>query len=1047
MVLGSTGRRWVYLGLAGASLLNLALASSERGNLLPAACLMSAVAVLLYRAARPQEGPTRPEHFSSVDHLITLAVFALALIARFYWLEFRPPSPNLDEGINGGLIAGLLSRTWQPGPVLDRAVPGEEALFFYLHAFSFSLFGPTMLAFRLPAALLGACCPVLLFWLFRRLARRLPAALAALLAAIDPTLCHFSRQANTIIYPAVFEAGALLFMVRALSTGRLADFLGMGLMLGVGLHTYPAFRIVPPILLTILALGCWLSRRTLPGRLMLGWLLTFVVTVTFFSPFVQDASTLELYAGRLTRMTTAGMSLGEAFDRALQRVPDVAGIFLGVEPYLEGFVPLPRSLVPLTLLGALALFLAGRRSPPRPQPALRGAVGPWGRAPAPAGSALTDVLTVALISLALLPPLVVHFEAAAARRFLLGIVPLYVWLALGLDRLWTCLTTGRRGLVLMAAFLALIAAEFSDLNHSLVRMCAQIGLMPQQERLLRAAANLAPDRQIVVSRSTVRYPFLTGQMGMAPNLSFLLNNFGVVSVLGLNLFPVFPSWADVSYVLGKDEWQKLLEETFPGGRHEHWEGPAGSGCQLDLYTVSRREAHSFQGLYLSSGLDVNTSPDLLVSGLNMPGIALQPGRGYRWTGALYLHDMGMWDFRFEGTRNAILSIGDRTASSSAESCGLSGWFPEGWQSFSARATAPPTAVGPVSFSWRPPGITQLREVPSEAFLRKLPANAIFRARPVVEPGLSVARVRYRYWLEPEIGGRTQDMAFVNTRVYLLGHGPNPILCLDLDGAPVRSWKGLRDQQDRPIELPPTRGFLRFGYSLATAPDGTLFLADCYASRLLFIRPDGQLARLVTFADETHRLSGIAYDTASSTVMVADSLTGQILRFGPDGEPKPGWGCFGATSLCSSPDGQRIYVTTQRRGGIAVLSAEGKEIDFWRAVDVTALSRMTCDPRGNLYVIVEGNRLLGFTPEGRILVRMEVLPDPLPAHESKVAFKLAIRPLDAHELLIGLGGVASGFGVVELQQPPLSPGAPSLEAVPVSGPPQPKQPSGQTGRPE
>ncbi len=1039
----------MFLGLAGASLLNLALAPSERGNLLPAACLMSAVAVLLYRAARPQEKPTRPEPFSSADQLITLAVFALALLARFYWLEFRPPSPNLDEGINGGLIAGILNHTWQPGPVLDRAVPGEEALFFYLHAFSFSLFGPTMLAFRLPAALLGACCPVLLFWLFRRLARRLPAALAALLAAVDPTLCHFSRQANTIIYPAVFEAGALLFMVRALSTGRLTDFLGMGLMLGAGLHTYPAFRIVPPILLTILALGCWSSRRTLPGRLMLGCLLTFVVTLALFSPFVQDASTLELYAGRLTRMTTAGMSPVEALGHALRRVPDVAGIFLGVEPYLEGFVPLPRSLVPLALLGALALLRAGHRDPTRPQPAPpRGAAGPGALAPAaPTGSTLTDALTVSLISLALLPPLVVHFEAAAARRFLLGIVPLYIWLALGLDRLWTCLATGRRGLVLMAAFLALIAAEFSDLHHSLVRMCSQIGMMPPQEKLLRAAAHLAPERQVVVSQSTVRYPFLTGQMGMAPNLAFLLNNFGVVSALGLNLFPVFPSWSDVSYVLGKEEWQKLLEETFPGGRHERWEGPAGSGCGLDLYTVSRREAHSFQGLYLSSGLDVNTSPDLLVSGLNMPGIALQPDRGYRWTGALYLHQEGLWDFRFDGTRGAILSIGERTASSSAGGCGLSGWFPEGWQAFSARATTARTTVGPISFSWRPPSFDRFSEVPSEVFLRKLPANALFRARPVVEPELSVASVRYRYWVEPEIGGRTQDMAFVNGRIYLLGHGRAPLLCLDLDGAPVRSWKGLRDQQDRPIELPPTRGFLRFGYSLATAPDGTLFLADCYASRLLFIRPDGQLNRLVTFAGETHRLSGIAYDAASSTVLVADSLSGKILRFEPDGEPKPAWNCFGATSLCSSPDGQRIYVTTQRRGGIAVLSAEGREFDFWRAVDVTALSRMTCGPKGNLYVLVEGNRLLGFTPEGRILVRMEVLPDPLPAYESKVAFKLAIRPLDEHELLLGLGGVASGFGVVRLQRPPLSPGAPSLDTVPVIGPPQPKEPSERSGRPE
>jgi sugar lactone lactonase YvrE len=523
---------------------------------------------------------------------------------------------------------------------------------------------------------------------------------------------------------------------------------------------------------------------------------------------------------------------------------------------------------------------------------------------------------------------------------------------------------------------------------------------------------------------------------MAPNLDFLLNHFRIITALGLNVFPVFPSWADVSYVLGKDEWQRLLEETFPGGRHEHWNGPAGSDCQLDLYTVSRAEAHSHQGLYLSSGLDVNTSPDLLVSGLNMPGITLRPERSYQWTGAIYLHDAGSWDFHFDGAWRSRLSIGERSSASNSGGCGLTGWFPEGWHAFSARATTTRTAGAPISFRWRDPMTQQFLDVPSEFFLRKLPDTPLFRARPVAEPSLSVASARYRFWIEPVIGGRTQDVAVANNSVYMLGPGLEPILCLDFNGKPVPSWLGLRDQRDRPIALPPTHGFLRFGYSLAAAPGGALFLADCWASRVLFIQPDGQLARLVSFASEEHRLSGIAYDPSSDTVLVADSLTGQILRFSSGGERKADWACFGATALCVSPDGQRIYVVVQRRGGIAVLSPDGREVDFWRAVDVTALSRLTCGPRGNVYVLVEGNRLLGFTPEGRILVRMETLPDPLPRHEARQAFKLAIRALDENELLIGLGGVASGFGVVRLQAPPLSPGAPAVEPVPVAVPGQP-----------
>src|SRR5690606_36021024 len=79
-----------------------------------------------------------------------LAILLLAAALRFWQLGEWPPGLYRDEAFNG--LDALSGRY----PVFYPANNGREAGYIYLTAVSVALFGPTTLALRLPAALIGS---------------------------------------------------------------------------------------------------------------------------------------------------------------------------------------------------------------------------------------------------------------------------------------------------------------------------------------------------------------------------------------------------------------------------------------------------------------------------------------------------------------------------------------------------------------------------------------------------------------------------------------------------------------------------------------------------------------------------------------------------------------------------------------------------------------------------------------------------------------------------------------------------------------------------
>ncbi|PKM97450.1 MAG: hypothetical protein CVU77_05980 [Elusimicrobia bacterium HGW-Elusimicrobia-1] len=189
------------------------------------------------------------------------AVFAAALGARVWNLDGIPPGFYLDEGVYGLCASDIVDGSDRPA--YFNRLWGVDAMYAYLAAVSFKIFGASVFSLRLVAGLAGALTVagifLLTFEIFRR--PRPPsevrppesvddfARFAAFVAAFVAAFCrwhiNFSRIAfQGILLPAV-SVFAFYFLFRAFRTRAQRDFALSGLFLGLGFYTYLPARLVP----------------------------------------------------------------------------------------------------------------------------------------------------------------------------------------------------------------------------------------------------------------------------------------------------------------------------------------------------------------------------------------------------------------------------------------------------------------------------------------------------------------------------------------------------------------------------------------------------------------------------------------------------------------------------------------------------------------------------------------------------------------------------------------------------------------------------------
>ncbi|MDQ5901920.1 MAG: 2 protein [Patescibacteria group bacterium] len=179
------------------------------------------------------------------------ALLLLAFFLRIYHLESLPLGLYPDEAANG--VDALHAIETRHFELFYPANFGREGLFINLQALSIWLFGNTMVALKFCSVLFGTFTVLGLFLLGKELFHRTSVGLsAAFMIATSYWAINFSRIGFRAIMTSFLLSFAFFFFFRGLRTQKKQDFLISGLIFGLGVHTYIAFRVAPLILILLL---------------------------------------------------------------------------------------------------------------------------------------------------------------------------------------------------------------------------------------------------------------------------------------------------------------------------------------------------------------------------------------------------------------------------------------------------------------------------------------------------------------------------------------------------------------------------------------------------------------------------------------------------------------------------------------------------------------------------------------------------------------------------------------------------------------------------
>jgi len=178
-------------------------------------------------------------------------ILLLAFFVRFYQIENIPAGIYPDEAANGvDAIHALETNKFE---IFYPANFGREGLFINIQAFFISILGNTTTALKMASILFGTFSVLGIYLLGKELFhRRAAGILAAFMLATSYWAINFSRIGFRAIMTIFLLTFSFYFFFKGLRTRRLRDLLFSGLLFGLGLHTYIAFRVAPLILILLL---------------------------------------------------------------------------------------------------------------------------------------------------------------------------------------------------------------------------------------------------------------------------------------------------------------------------------------------------------------------------------------------------------------------------------------------------------------------------------------------------------------------------------------------------------------------------------------------------------------------------------------------------------------------------------------------------------------------------------------------------------------------------------------------------------------------------
>lgn len=201
----------------------------------------------------PYPTPEKPDYSFRRLLSITLlfAILSLALFVRVYQIDSIPGGLYPDEAVNG--IDALHAIETGEYKLFYPNNYGREGLFINLQALAIKYFGNTVPVLKFWSAIFGTLAVLGLYLLGKELFQRRSAGLiAAFLLATSYWAINFSRIGFRAIMVTFLLTFAFYFFFKGLRTERIRTFFISGLIFGVGLHTYVAYRLAPLILIALL---------------------------------------------------------------------------------------------------------------------------------------------------------------------------------------------------------------------------------------------------------------------------------------------------------------------------------------------------------------------------------------------------------------------------------------------------------------------------------------------------------------------------------------------------------------------------------------------------------------------------------------------------------------------------------------------------------------------------------------------------------------------------------------------------------------------------
>lgn len=192
-------------------------------------------------------------------HVALVGLGALALFFRYWHLRSVPAEMFSDHAEKLLDVADVLAGKHR---IFFPRNTGREAIQMYLTACVIRCLGVpfSFLALKLGTATMGVLALPFIYLLGKEIGGKWVGFWATLLTAIAYWPNVISRVAlRFTLYPA-FAAPTLYFLVRALHRGRRNDYIWAGIFLGMGVHGYSPFRLMPLTVLLALLLY-WLHEK------------------------------------------------------------------------------------------------------------------------------------------------------------------------------------------------------------------------------------------------------------------------------------------------------------------------------------------------------------------------------------------------------------------------------------------------------------------------------------------------------------------------------------------------------------------------------------------------------------------------------------------------------------------------------------------------------------------------------------------------------------------------------------------------------------------